>query len=309
MVRMFGTAAALIGAGMLSGGAVIELLDKLGNLQGGSLLTAVGTALAALALIAFRKVPSLRFVAGAVLLMGAAMHLIGLGAALDAVGLHGVTKAVFFLYAAVVTAGAGVLTDVRLVTALAIVPFAQVLDTGTAYWHAVYAFYSPEPTLSVLQMALLMLACGWAVARWSDRIGRHAGMLAIMAFVVANLSCLVGSLWGDSIGESWIRADLSGLGWQAYRDAIDAFQARTLTISGGVYAVIWAIGLAAMAAWAAHRGKRGLFNAAMTFAAIHAYTQAFEAFGAEPLVFVIGGLAAVPLAWGLWQLDARVRLA
>ena len=37
------------------------------------------------------------------------------------------------------------MTDVRLVTALAIVLFAQILDTGTFYFGA-YVFYSPEQT-------------------------------------------------------------------------------------------------------------------------------------------------------------------
>ncbi|MFT7059052.1 MAG: hypothetical protein ACJASV_001559, partial [Pseudorhodobacter sp.] len=35
------------------------------------------------------------------------------------------------------------------------------------------------------------------------------------------------------------------------------------------------------------------------------YTQAFEIFGDDPLAYVIGGLVAVPLAWGLWRLNAR----
>lgn len=308
-VRMFGTASALIGAGMLSGGAMVELLDKLGGTQGGLVLAGLGAGMAGLAFIASNKAPTLRFVAGAVLLMGVGMHLFGLGAALNDLQSDGALKAVFCLYATAVLAGTGVLIDIRLVTALAIVPFAQVLDTGTAYWNAVYAFYSPEPTLSILQMGLLMLACAIAVARWPDRIGRHAGMLSIMAFVVANLCFLVGSLWGDLIGESWMRADMYKMEWEEYQAALDAFRARSFEISEGAYAIIWAIALGAMAAWAAHRGKRGLFNAAMTFAAIHAYTQAFESFGADPLVFVIGGLAAVPLAWGMWHLDTRVRAA
>ena len=59
-----------------------------------------------------------------------------------------------------------------------------------------------------------------------------------------------------------------------------------------------------MLVWAAHGANRGLFNTAMTFAAIHAYTQLFESFGDEPLVYVIGGLSAIPLAWGMWRANA-----
>ncbi len=49
--------------------------------------------------------------------------------------------------------------------------------------------------------------------------------------------------------------------------------------------------------------RRGLFNAGMTFAGIHGYTQMLESFSDEPLAYVIGGLAAIPLAFGLWRLN------
>ena len=46
-----------------------------------------------------------------------------------------------------------------------------------------------------------------------------------------------------------------------------------------------------------------MYNAALTFAAIHAYTQFFESFWDQPLAYVIGGLTAIPLAWGMWRLN------
>ena len=49
-----------------------------------------------------------------------------------------------------------------------------------------------------------------------------------------------------------------------------------------------------------------MVNTALTFAAIHAYTQLFESFGDEPLAYFIGGLAAIPLAWGLWRLNGWI---
>lgn len=130
-----------------------------------------------------------------------------------------------------------------------------------------------------------------------------------MAFITANLCFLVGSLWGDVVG-----SDIWGPGrfrWQdgadydSYSAARDAFAASALTISANVYSIVWAVVLVAAAAWAAQTNRRGVFNAAMTFGAIHAYTQAFETFYDEPLAYVIGGLAAIPLAWGLWRLNAR----
>ncbi|WP_238366722.1 hypothetical protein [Mesobacterium pallidum] len=304
-LRMFGNAAALIGAGMLMGGGAIELLGRHEDIAGLA-MTGLGAAIAALSVWTGRRLGSLAgFVTGAILLMGLALHIGGLALLLAQSDAEGLPVALFYLYAAAVLAGAGWLTDVRLVTALAILPFAQALDTGTFYMHAAYVFVSPEPTLSILQMAALIAGCLWVSTRADDRIARHAGILALLGFVVANLCALVGSLWGDVVGETiWgpgRYADYND--WDAYSAAQEAFRAQALTISEGVYSVLWALALVAMVAWAAHRHQRGLFNAAMTFGAIHAYTQLFESFWDKPLAYVIAGLTAIPLAWGLMRLN------
>ena len=304
LYRMLGNAAALVGAGMLVAGGGIELVDKLSD-QAGWIMLALGAALAAGAHWVFARTAILRFAAGAVLLMGVALHLWGLGLLADEV--TGLPRAALLGYAAALVAGAGLLVDVRFVTALAIVPFAQMLDTGTGYFHAAYFFYSPEPLLTILQMAALMGSGVWVMARMPDRAGRHAGILAIMAAVVGNLSFLVGSLWGDHVGAELFSGRpvwTNGMEWSDYHAAIDAWEAQFLHISEHVFTVTWAVLLAAGAFWAAHANRRGLFNAAITFGAIHAYTQLFETMSDEPLAWALGGLAAIPLAWGMWRLNA-----
>ncbi len=213
-----------------------------------------------------------------------------------------------FGYAAVLIAAFGLFLNVRAVTALAIVPFAQMLETGTAYFHAAYVFYSPEPTLTILQMSTLIAACLWVRANQPDRIGRHAGIMAIMAAVVGNLAFLVASLWGDHIGMSFFREAAPRFegDWQTYQNLRDAWEAQFLHVSEHVYTVLWAVLLIAAALWSAHTARRGLFNTAITFGAIHAYTQLFETFSDEPLAYAIGGLAAIPLAWGVWRLNQRI---
>ncbi|MFO8127241.1 hypothetical protein [Yoonia sp.] len=42
---------------------------------------------------------------------------------------------------------------------------------------------------------------------------------------------------------------------------------------------------------------------AMIFAGIRAYTQMSESFSGGPRAYVIGGPAAIPLAFGLWRLN------
>jgi hypothetical protein len=310
LFRMFGNAAALIGAGMLIGGAGTELLVNHKDIAGATMaLAGAGIAGAAAWLFGGNRTSAL-FVTGAILLMGLAMHLTGLGYLLHRSEIGGPVIGAFYLYATAAIVAAGWLLDVRLVTALAIVPFAQALETGGLYFHAAYVFYSPESTLSILKMAALIAACLWIAAQRPERTARHARILAVMAFVVANLCALVGSLFGDWIGETiwrpvWTRAD--GQTWEsasrAFRAETEAFRETAIIISADVYSIAWAVVLAALVLWAAHSCRRGLFNAALTFAAIHAYTQYFESYFREPLAYVIGGLVAIPIAWGMWRLD------
>jgi hypothetical protein len=304
--RMFGTASALIGAGMLTGGASIEILDVFGEQSGGLALLVLGLIGAAVTALIHRKgVENTGFLTGSILLMTAAMHIGGLYVWAGAAEVSGFAVPMIHLYAAVVIFGTGVFIDVRLITALAIVPFAQMLDTGTFYWNAMYAFYSPETTLSIVQLSVAMAACVAVAGLLTDRFRRHTHIFGIMAFIVANLCFLVGSLWGDVVG-----SHIWGPGYrdysddyQTFSDVKSAFEASALVISEHVYSIVWAILLIAAAFWSANTNRRGIFNAAMTFGGIHAYTQAFETFYDEPLAYVIGGLAAIPLAWGLWRLN------
>ncbi|MCU9837413.1 DUF2157 domain-containing protein [Ruegeria sp. WL0004] len=310
-LRMFGNAAALIGAGMLCGGGTVELVSNHPQIAG-QMLSVLGGLILAGAMFAFvRDMARAPFVTGAVALMGLAMHVGGLGYLIADNGVSGLLVSLFYFYTAGLLVAGGWLLDVRLITALAIVPFAQMLDTGTFYFHAAYVFYSPESTLSILQMAVLLAACLWVAGRYGERTARHARILAMLGFVVANLCALVGSLWGDVVGETiWGPAEpqvWTEGAWDAYSKARDAFRDTALVISEGVYSVLWAAALVALLFWSAHRGNRGLFNASLVFGVIHAYTQMFESFGEEPLAYVIGGLALIPIAWGMWRFDRWIK--
>jgi hypothetical protein len=304
---MFGNASALIGAGMLIGGASLELIenhvDVAGTVMAAGGLIVVGTA--SLLLNAERN--SAHFVTGAILLMGLAMHLAGVALLLDRASVSGAPIGAFYLYATLAIVSAGWLMDVRLVTALAIVPFAQALDTGTFLTQSVYVFRSPEPTLSIIQMAALISICIWVVANQNERTARHAQVLAIMAFIVANLCDLVGSLWGDWVGATiWgpkYPHPWSDSAFEEWRAARASFKETALFLSGEIYSLLSAAALAALIVWSAHKCQRGLFNASITFAGIHLYTQVFESFYDEPLAYVIGGIVAIPIAWIVWQLD------
>lgn len=298
---MFGHAAALIGGGLWMGGGALELTQTAPD-SAGAVLLGLGALVAGAAAGLLKRFAVL---SGAFTVMGAALHLFGLWWLLSQTGAQGGVASAAHLYTAAVLALVGWWCNVRLITALAIVPFAQALDTGTAYLGAAYVFYSPEPVLTILQMAALGVAVLLLIRGADSRTARHGTILVIMAFVVGNLSALVGSLFGDVVGDTlWgpVRGDETSADWQAAREA---FEASTLSLSPDLFAVLWAAALVALVVWAAMTSRRGLFNAAMTFGAIHAYTQAFESFGDHPLAYVVGGLAAVPLAWGVWQVNRR----
>lgn len=305
-LRMFGNAAALIGAGMLFFGGAVEGIERF-HLSGAYALTAVGGALGLGLALAFLRTPErLRFATGAVLLMAVALHLFALHWILHETDASAVAVAFALLYASVLTALAGWHIDVRVVTAVAIVPFAQMLDAGTGYWHAVYAFWSPESTLTILQMSMVAASGLLLAPKLGARVARHGGILAIMALIVGNLAALVGSLWGDRIGEHAFtggpyRKDFADS--QSYYDALSTWRDGLIHIPAEVYSVVWFLALAAVLIWAAFTARRGVFNATLTFAGIHGYTQMFEALDSAPMAFAIGGVAAVPLAWGIWRTD------
>ncbi|MGG7568630.1 hypothetical protein ACQ5SO_20945 [Rhodovulum sp. DZ06] len=303
-LRFFGGAAALIGAGMLLGGAAMELMQRYKEVADPVML-ALGAAAGLGGWAVWRRDgPGLAFVGGAILLMGLAVHLLGLGRMIHRADPGDLATGAAHLWFAAVIAWAGWRVDVRLVSAAAIVPFAQVLDTGTFYRHAAYAFYSPESTLTILQMSALVTAALLLARRRPERDARHLRIHAMMGFVVANLSALVGSLWGDVVGESWVRTALRAAldgspdQWDSYNAALAAWREGAITIPEEAYSIAWAAALAGMIAWAAIRNQRGLFNAGLTFAGIHFYTQLFESMGAAPEAFALAGLMAIPLAWG-----------
>ncbi len=77
----------------------------------------------------------------------------------------------------------------------------------------------------------------------------------------------------------------------------------SIYLSEKIYSVVWGAALLLLIFWAANNAQRGIFNAAITFGGIHAYTQLFLSFWEAPLAYVISGFATVPLAWAMWRLN------
>ncbi len=102
--RMFGTASALIGAGMLTGGTSIEIVDKFGDHSGGLALLILGLIGAGVTAFIHRKgVEHMGFLTGSILLMTVAMHIGGLYLWVGAAEISGFVVPMIHLYAAAVT--------------------------------------------------------------------------------------------------------------------------------------------------------------------------------------------------------------
>ncbi len=301
--RMLGNASAVIGAGMLIGGLGVELLEK-HRFVADPIMLVTGAGVAVLAVLTVLKGPAkTRFAAGSILLMGLAMHLTGLGLAVEDAGDW--WRVPVFLYAALIVGGAGVLLDVRIVTAFAILPLVALLAIGDHYLDLMTVICPPEATLTLILMTVVAWA-GFARAGSLSAIrARHAITLATLAVIFANVCFFVGAYFGDGVGQVFLERPF----WDATlskpeNDAVfRAYRQGFLFIPEEVFAPLWAIVLAVAAFWGARTNRRGVLNAAMTFGGIHAFGQVFDHFSDEPLAWAIAGLIAIPVAWGMWKLN------
>ncbi|WP_204114139.1 hypothetical protein [Shimia biformata] len=294
-------AGAVIGSVMFIGGGMAWIAPDLSD---AAALVLPGAVIAGLSLAGWVKGPrGLRFLMGWLAFLGLCLHLLGL------VGAEAPIAPLWLLYyyAAGMLIAAGIVLDVRLLTVLSLIPLATALSSQTFYVTATYGVVIRESTLTILQMAVVVAGCLWAGANLSERYQRHTRVLGQLSFVWMNIAFWIGSLWGDTVGEGLWRPRRSDVPADAtdpeaaYRAMLDAFNANATKISADAFSLAWAVLLAAAAVWAASRGRRKVFNIAVTFGTIHLYTQYFERFHASPGTFIIGGLLAIALAWGVWM--------
>jgi len=312
LYRLLSNATAVIGSVMLVGGAVAWGVGETDSFQVAALL---GLPIGLGAYAVWRRGPAdLAFLAGWLTCLGVAAHL--LGVLEEPPG--EVPPWVLFHYAAAVLILCGVALDIRLITAVSILALAAALSSRSFYQAGMYGVAIYESTLTVLQMAVLALACLWVIARRPARIARHATILGRLAFIWMNMALWIGSLWGDTVGyhlwgPKWSdfsskphwRADESATA--AYAAAEDTFLAGATVIPADAYALVWALVILGVGLWAAMGARRQVFNTAVTFGAIHLYTQYFERLNASPGTVVVAGLIAIALAYASWRLNQWIR--
>jgi len=172
-----------------------------------------------------------------------------------------------------------------------LVPFGilGIVGAGTFYEHASYGIAIEHPTVTIVLFSLLSAASFAGAGRLPASFETLAIVFSRVCLVLVNFGFWIGSLWGDSPS---LRAT-------AYQNPAQRM------IPDWAFAIAWALGLLAIAAWGLDRQKRFVVNAAATFGAIHLYTQWFERLGADPLTVIIGGLVAIAIALALFRYNRR----
>ncbi|MEO1471066.1 MAG: hypothetical protein AAFV86_18625 [Pseudomonadota bacterium] len=304
--RLPGEAGGVIGVASTLGGVFWFANEEVGNTWPAILL---GLAVMLGGLLLRRSGPAALTRMGAwTAALGGAAHLAGV------FGQEGTPDLAWIalLDAAVVLGALGLVLDFRLLTALAIPAVAGIVSS-TGYGHGSYYLAVYEATLTVIVMATVAGGAVLAAPRWPERWARHARIAGLLAFVWANIALWVGSLWGDVVGETLFgprRAGFetgTGVDWEGYRAARAVFRESALTIPAEAFALFWAAVILAVGVWAALGGRRSVLNAAITFGAIHFYTQWFEFFSDAPGALIVAGVVAIALAWGTHRLNAMLR--
>lgn len=172
-------------------------------------------------------------------------------------------------------------------SALAVLSGGAVLGSGTAYWHASYSVFVREATLTVLVLSAFSVGLYGLRHRAAPAWRAMLTSAARTSAFIAAMGFWVGSLWGDYIGEHWAREEGRWLATMEWRET-------ALHVPEWVFSLGWAGALIGLIATQPRGGF--LSVSAVVFLAIHAYTQFFETFGAQPWAMLIAGLTAFALA-------------
>lgn len=184
------------------------------------------------------------------------------------------------LLAALVFAAMAVAAKSKFLAALVPLALAAMLGGSTGYWHACYSIGVSEPVLTIAFFTLFGCAA-WQLAKEAGIYEDLVIIFARICAILVNFGFWVGSLWGDTMGDTW--------------------QAEWAQVDAMVFIVAWALALVAAGVWAAKNGRRFLVNTVAVFGSIHFYTQWFEHLGGSPFTVMVAGASTVAIGLVLWR--------
>jgi iron complex transport system permease protein len=283
------------------GGLIINLLSILGALavSAGVIALApspeVGLGLAALAIGAgawlyFGQSSDWRVLAHGLVCMGVLGVCGWIGVRLGEASPLGASFAVFLALA-----GAAILFRQGFLAALAPIALGGAIGSGTGYWTATYSIFVRECLVTILVFSGVAAGLYWARGRLAETWSGVTTIAARVSFFLVNFGFWVGSLWGDYPFRLWTSPEDSW--WSSPSEG-------ALHVPDWAFSIGWAVFLG-VCIWLGTRDhRRFLANTAVTFLAIHAYTQFFEVLGAHPWTLILGGLSMVGVAGGIARFDA-----
>lgn len=192
-----------------------------------------------------------------------------------------------FLIIAILYFILGIAAPSKLLIALSPFAIAASLGSSTFYEHAMYGLIIQEPTKTIFIFSLL----AWAVfmaGKYISAFENSCNIFSRVCVILVNFGFWVGSLWGDTLNKTA----------ETYTQAPQ--------IPPYIFAIIWAIGLIALGAWAVREDRRFIFNTVAVFASIHFYTQWFEYLGMQPLSVLFAGCLMIAIALALWKYNKKL---
>lgn len=187
------------------------------------------------------------------------------------------------LFVTVIFAVASIFAKSTLLAVLSTLMLSASVGARTGYFHASYFLVIQEPAITISLFSVLAIGLYQLSKRVSAEYERLAIASARASVFLVNFGFWVGSLWGER------------------------FDGREAFVSSGVFSVLWALTLVAMAIWSWKRNRRWVLNTVATFGGIHLYTQWFEHLGASPGTVLVAGLLALVIAVGLRNVNLKMK--
>lgn len=201
-------------------------------------------------------------------------------------------------FIAMITVAGAIAFRNHVLAALAPIAVANLVGAGTAYWHASYALYVSEPTVTLLLFGALAALLFRLRPRLPDNLAGGALIAARVSFVMMNLGFWVGSLWGDHLGALWLAPTV-----ETWTTAYRTWEAGAFFVPEIAFSLAWPVVLALTLYIGLRTHHRFIANASVVFLAIHAYTQFFEALRYNAEALVIGGAGLIVLGIVLFRFD------
>lgn len=206
------------------------------------------------------------------------------------------------LIATVVLLALGVIGKSGLLVTLSALSVAAWLGGSTGYMHASYMLVIREATVTIIVFAALALGALSMSKKLPAAYERIALIYARVSLLLVNFGFWVGSLFGDTPGESWSNTTIFTSPGKFLDFDLTTLPEEAFHIPDTVFSIVWALALIAVGIWGVRQDRRFVVNTAAVFGSILFYTKFFVYFGIiNSLAWMFAGIFAIGIALGFWK--------